>query len=453
MAPLFGCWCYYGSNILYRTGAIDLNRRPGRRLKPANLLGAPARGDAPGNWEDRFAMSDAIRMSDALNAAILSVAVISPDEELRKAAISALSECSKGSIQEFIAYPSALHEVPRVLGNSFDVVLVDLDSDPEYALDLVETIGNHNLAIAIALSAQTDPRLLLRCMRAGAREFLTLPLGRGDLAQALHRVSALRSSVHPGKTTDGKLLVFLGAKGGSGVTTLACSVAVSLAKDLKQRTLLIDLNLPLGDVAINLGIRPEHSIVSAFQNSGRLDSHLLSTLLVRHDSGLSVLAAPSELGLTYVSVDAIDKLLKVACEEFDFVVVDAGSVLDIQRKHLFGSSTTIYLVTQAGIAELRNSHRLISQLSATGGPRLEIVFNRYDARSLTIDDEHIARALTRPPDWKIPNDFAAVRRMQDTAIPLTEGNSPISRAIRKMTQSICGQPAAVPEKKKFSLFG
>jgi Flp pilus assembly CpaE family ATPase len=103
---------------------------------------------------------------------------------------------------------------------------------------------------------------------------------------------------------------------------------------------------------------------------------------------------------------------------------------------------------------LRNSHRLISQLSATGGPRLEILLNRYDARSQEIDEEHITKALTRPPDWKIPNDYAAVRHMQNTATPLTEGNSPISRAIRKMTQSICGQSADVQEKKKkFSLFG
>jgi pilus assembly protein CpaE len=292
-------------------------------------------------------------------------------------------------------------------------------------------------------------------MRAGAREFLTLPLERSDIANALHRVSALRPSTHAGKTTvDGKLLVFLGAKGGCGVTTLACSVAVSLAKDHKQRTLLIDLNLPLGDVAINLGIRPESSIVNAFQNAGRLDSHLLATMLTRHDSGLSVLAAPSELGLTYVSVDAIDKLLKVAREDFDFVVVDAGSVLDLQRKHLFDSSTTIYLVTQAGIPELRNSHRLISQLSGTGGPRLEIVLNRYDARSQEIDEEHITKALTRAPDWKIPNNYAAVRHMQNTATPLTEGSSPISRAIRQMTQSICGQATVQEEKKKkFSLFG
>jgi len=272
------------------------------------------------------------------------------------------------------------------------------------------------------------------------------------MAEAMVRASALLSTVRPPRKTEGKLLLFLGAKGGSGVTTVACNFAVSLAQDHKQRTLLIDLNLPLGDVAINLGIAAEHSIVSAFQNSNRLDSHFLSTLLARHDSGLCVLSAPSELAPTYVSVEAIDKLLEVARHEFDFVVVDAGSRLDLQSKHLFDDSATIYLVTQAGIPELRNSHRLISQLGAAGSPKLEIVLNRYDARSLEIDEEHIAKAVKRPVKWRIPNNYAAVRRMQNTATPLSEDGGQISRAIRTMTQSICGRPA-IPEKKKgFSLF-
>ena len=165
------------------------------------------------------------------------------------------------------------------------------------------------------------------------------------------------------------------------------------------------------------------------------------------------MAAPSELATTYVSVEAIDKLLEVARQEFDYVVVDAGSKLDLQRKHLFDDSATIYLVTQAGIPELRNSHRLVSQLSAAGSPKLEIVLNRYDSRNLEIDEEHITSALKRPANWKIPNNYAAVRRMQNTAIPLTEGGSHIARAIRQMTNSICGRPA-IPEKKRgFSFFG
>jgi pilus assembly protein CpaE len=269
----------------------------------------------------------------------------------------------------------------------------------------------------------------------------------------MDRASAQRVAVRPSKKASGRLFVFLSAKGGSGATTLACNYAVSLAKESRQKTLLIDLNLPLGDAAINLGIKAQYTIVSAFQNSSRLDSHFLSGLLVQHSSGLFVLAAPSELDTTYVSANAIDKLLQVACQDFDYVVVDAGSRLDLQRKHLFDESATIYLVTQVGIPELRNSHRLIAQLSAEGSPKLEIVINRYDPRSLEIDEEHITKALTRPAKWKIPNNYAAVRRMQNTATPITDEDSPISRAIRQMTLSVCGQPPIPEKNKKFSFFG
>jgi pilus assembly protein CpaE len=383
----------------------------------------------------------------------LSIAVISPDKHLRNAALTALGECHAGTIREFISYPPDLNDVSLSLGSKFDIIFVDLDSDPEYALDLVENICSRGMGTAIVYSTKADPDMLVRCMRAGAREYLMLPFAKEEISDALVRASALRLPAHLSNKTNGKLLVFLSAKGGSGATTLACNFAVSLAQESRQKTLLIDLNLPLGDAAINLGIQAPYSTASAFQNSSRLDAHFLAGLLVQHSSGLFVLAAPSELAPTYVSNDVIDKLLEVACQNFDYVVVDAGSRLDLQPKLLFAESATVYLVTQVGIPELRNSHRLIMQLSAKGSPKLEIVINRYDPRSLGIDEKHITKALTRPAQWKIPNDYAAVRRMQNTATPITEHNSPIARVIRQMALSVCGQPH-VPEdkKKKFSLF-
>lgn len=385
-------------------------------------------------------------------ASIMAVAVISPDLGRRNAATAALAGCQRGPMREFTSYPPNLDDIPQMLTRDFDVVMIDLDSDPEYALNLVKNISINGLATVIVFSEQTDADLLLRSMRAGAREFLTLPFHDDTLAEALERTLALRSAVRPTRRADGKLLVFISAKGGSGVTTLACNCAVSLAQDALKKTLLIDLNLPLGDAAINLGIRAEHSVVSALENFKRLDSSFLSSLLETHGSGLSVLAAPSELAPTHVSDDAIDRLLEVARQNFDFVVVDAGSRLDLQSTRVFDRSATIYLVAQIGIAELRNSNRLIARLTAAGGPKLEVVLNRYDPKNLEIAEEQITKALTRPPDWKIPNNYAAVRRMQNTAVSLMLDDSEISQAIRQMTSSISGQPATMGKKKGFSFF-
>jgi len=390
---------------------------------------------------------------DSFGSDALSIALIGPDEERRRAAAIALAGCQAGSFREFSSYPPSLDDVPRLMEHQYDVVIIDLDPNPEYALELVESICAKGPATVMIYSAKADPDLLVRCMRAGAREFLTLPFSHSTMAEALVRAAARRPA-RPAKKSGGRLLVFFGAKGGSGVTTVACNIAVALAQEKSETTLLIDLDLPLGDAALNLGIAAEYSTINALQNTARLDASFLSKLLTKHSSGVFVLAAPGKFPGYEATDEAIDRLISVARAEFDNIVVDAGSRLDLTNTALFKEATTVYLVTQAGIPELRNSNRLINQYFTGGRPKLEIVINRYEPRSLGMADEHITKALTRPANWKIPNDYAAVRRMQNTATPLVLEDSPISRLIHEMARSANGKSAPEPKKKKgFNLFG
>jgi pilus assembly protein CpaE len=394
--------------------------------------------------------------SDSTSSAgsdLLSIALIGPDEGRRKEAATALLLCDGTEVREYSTYPANLDEVPRLLEQRNDVIIIDLDSNPRFALELVESICANGSATVMVYSSKPDPDLLVRCMRAGAREFLTPPFVHATMAEALLRAQSRRTVVRAPRKTGGRLLVFLGAKGGAGVTTLACNFAVALAQESGQSTLLIDLDLPLGDAALNMGIVTEYSTVNALQEAGRLDPAFLNKLLTKHSSGVSVLAAPGKFPQFHATDEAINKLMAVARQEFDNVIVDVGARLDLTDTALFKDAFTIYLVTQAGIPELRNSNRLISQFFNIGSPKLEIIINRYEPRSMGVSDETITKALTRPANWKIPNDYAAVRQMQNTATPLALGDSPISRLIRQMATSICGQRATQPKKKGFRLFG
>jgi Flp pilus assembly CpaE family ATPase len=397
-------------------------------------------GSNPVNTESSSSYLDD-QYPDSFGTDVLSIALIGPDEDRRRAAASALTECQGSEIREFSSYPASLDDVPKLLEQHYDVILMDLDSQPEYALELVESICANGTSTVMVYSMKTDPELLVRCMRAGAREFLTLPFAQNTMAEALIRASARRPATRPPKKTGGRLLAFLGAKGGDGVTTLACNFAVSLAQESSESTLLIDLDLPLGDAALNLGIAAEYSTINALQNASRLDSSFLSRLLVKHSSGVSVLAAPGKFPKFDASDEDIDKLIAVARQDFDNVVIDMGSRLDLAGTSVFRDGSTVYLVIQASIAGLRNSNRLISQYFTTGVPKLEIVLNRYEHRTLGVAEDQITKALTRPANWKIPNDYAAVRRMQTTAIPLALEDSPISRLIRQMARTACDLPA------------
>jgi pilus assembly protein CpaE len=389
---------------------------------------------------------------DSLDVHVLSVALIGPDEQRRNAVARALAGSQANVTREFASYPS-LDDVPHLLENDYDVIIVDLDSDPEHALDLVEHICANSSATVMVYSAQADPELLVRCMRAGAREFLSQPIAPNTIAEALVRASVRRPTVRAPKKALGKLLIFAGAKGGSGVSTVASNFAILLAQESRKNTVLLDLDLPLGASALDLGIMTQFSTANALQNASRLDSNFLAKLLTKHSSGLSVLSAPDRYTAVNASDQTIGKLLTVARQDFDYVVVDAGSSMVSSYKSMLEGAAVVYLVTQVSVSELRNSNRLISEFFTLPMPKLEIVLNRFTPNTLGIDEENITKALTKPANWKIPSDYGTVQRAQNTATPLALGESSITAVLRQMARTACGLPPVADKKKRFSLFG
>jgi pilus assembly protein CpaE len=134
--------------------------------------------------------------------------------------------------------------------------------------------------------------------------------------------------------------------------------------------------------------------------------------------------------------------------------VDAGSSLATAEPLLLELADSIYLVTQVDVPSLRNANRLISHMDQMGASqrRVEVVVNRFDPRKMEIDEERIAKVLTRPLHWKVPNDFAGARRAQNTGKPLAFADSPVMRSLHQMARVACGKPADAGSKKKFGLF-
>jgi pilus assembly protein CpaE len=396
-------------------------------------------------------MSTSTQGRDTLDVHVMSVALIGPQEQRRKAVAHALAGSQANVAREFSSYPE-LDDVPQLLESDFDIIIVELDTDPEHALELIENICGNSSVTVMVYSTQADPELLVRCMRAGAREFLNQPISAGTIAEALVRASVRRPTVKPPKKALGKLFVFAGAKGGSGVSTIATNFAIMISQESQQNTLLLDLDLPLGVAALDLGITTQFSTANALQNASRLDSNFLSKLITKHSSGLSVLAAPDRYSSINATDEGIAKLLAVSRQDFEYVVVDAGSMTGSTYKTLLQGAAGVYLITQVSIPELRNSNRLISEYFTLPTPKLEVVLNRFTTNTLGIDDESITKALTMAPKWKIPNDYTTVQRAQNTATPLAQGDSAIARVIRQMARTACDLPPVAEKKKRLGIF-
>lgn len=384
-----------------------------------------------------------------MKSRFLSVGLVGANDANRLAITRELSGPEVGVLRDYYLQ----FDLNDLIGAKHDAVIVDLDQNVERALELVYELSKASVPTVMVYSAHGEADMTNRALGAGAHEFLILPLERGVVSGALVRAMARRPAT-ANLEEDGELFVFFGVKGGVGVTTIASNFAILLAQESGKKTLLIDFDLPLGDIALNLGLSGKYSTVDALENVTRLDAAFLSALLQPLGKDLSVLAAPGHFMQMEFQSKAIDKLIAVALENFEYVVVDSGSRLNFIETDLYRLAGTIYMVTQTGIPELRNANRLIGQFPSGGRPSLQVVVNRHAASFHRLDEQTITKALTRPVDWKVPNDYGTAIRMQSTASPLAFEDTPISRTIRQMAKAACGRvsPGETVEKKR-GLFG
>jgi len=205
----------------------------------------------------------------------------------------------------------------------------------------------------------------------------------------------------------------------------------------------------LGEVALGLGLTPQFSILDALRNEERLDKDFLMTLLARHTSGLAVLASPEQYTSYNPPSSGLLRLFGLLRHEFAFVVVDAGTAAGGTEETLLDLADTVYLVTEVSIPALRNARRLMSFIAGRDrNPHLEVILNRFDAKEIEIDENSATKALGRPVDWKIPNDFESVRTAENTGVPLAMKGSPISRVMGQMAVNAAGRPAHTVKKPR-----
>ena len=232
-----------------------------------------------------------------------------------------------------------------------EVAIIDLDSDDQKALGLIENMTRKfpNCSI-IAVSSRSEGQLILSAMRAGAREFLNSPIQIDELVSALDRVST--SLVGDGKSSkSGTVISVAGASGGVGTTSIAVNLACALAKNPDNNVVLVDLDLSLGDADVFLDMIPDYTLLDVAQNISRLDLALLRKSLTKHESGVYLLPRPVQLeDVETISSEDFKKVIGLLKASFSHLVIDLSktySRLDITSLQ---SSDHILLFDSTGLA-------------------------------------------------------------------------------------------------------
>lgn len=221
-------------------------------------------------------------------------------------------------------------------------------------------------------------------------------------------------------STAGMIVSFLGTKGGTGTTTLAVNCAADIRRLSNRSTVVVDLKSGPGDVALFLGLRPRHSLLTALDHLAWIDPMSLSRYVVEHDCGLHVLAAGDEFARPGPrDVDSIEQILRALNAIYDFVILDVGTSLMTAAVAL-QLSDSILLVANPDVPCLRNLQRLIDGVKAAGVPseRLQIVLNRASEFGV-LSTAQIERVLGLNITFSVSSDYRTVASAVNSGVPVS----------------------------------
>lgn len=289
-----------------------------------------------------------------------------------------------------------------------DICLIDFDRNRNRARVTAEKIHASFPEVAVfAVSGDSQPELIIQAMRSGCSEYLLKPMAPEQLLQSMARIAGRRKE----SQGAGRMAVFVGAKGGMGVTMVATHLGAILAKFYSRRTLLVDLHPAFGDAELYLGtLKSQYSFRDLAANADRLDTDLLQSFVVRHRSGLDLLTAPgSPRSPSRANPENISASIDFLRRCYEVVLVDCPAGVSEDTRQAIYRADEIYLIGVPEIAAVRNLARLLEYFGRSGQPegKIGVVINRWSKRN-TITDEQIEETIHAQISWKLPNQYFEV---------------------------------------------
>jgi pilus assembly protein CpaE len=340
-----------------------------------------------------------------------------------------------------------------------DVLLMDInmpDMDGIAATEIIrKTIPYTQIVI---LSIQNDPNYMRKAMLAGARDFLTKPPTIDELTAAIRRAGANAreermkapqvsgtQSARTGGTQlmgsrgGGKIISVYSPKGGSGCTTLATNLAISLNNE-DTTVVIVDANLQFGDVAVFLNEQGKYSILDLTPRADELDPEFVNSVTIRHSqSGIRILAAPMKPEQSdQVSSEQFSTVLNYLRNMYSYVIVDTASALQNITASVINNSDLLILLTTQDIPSIKNSRLFLDEIDALGFDRQHIIFvmNKFDKR-IGITAEKVSENLKQEIAAVIPFEERVIVSV-NRGIPflLVDKSRPLSRSILSLTEVV-----------------
>jgi pilus assembly protein CpaE len=213
----------------------------------------------------------------------------------------------------------------------------------------------------VAIGHINDVLLYRELLHRGVSEYLVAPL---KVLQVIEGISNIYSD--PGTGPVGQVIAFVGAKGGSGSSTVCHNTAFAIAGALRSDVVIADFDLPFGTAGLDFNQDPLQGIADALNTPERLDEMLLDRLLSRCSDHLSLFAAPGTLDRPYdIEPHSCETVLDVVRANVPWVAVDVPHLWTAWAKQVVLQADHVVITAMPDLANLRNAKNLIDQMKVS----------------------------------------------------------------------------------------
>jgi pilus assembly protein CpaE len=292
----------------------------------------------------------------------------------------------------------------------------------------------------VVVGRSNDVELYRELMRRGASEYLVAPLSPLQLIEV---ISGLY--LDPGAAPIGRVVAVVGARGGSGSSTLSHNIGWCIAEELHINTTVIDMDLPFGTVGLDFNDEASQGICDALSAPERLDDVLLDRLLIKRGEHLSLFTAPAILDREYeTSPDAFETVIDSVRQTIPCVILDLPHGWQPWIKAALLAADDVVIVATPDLTSLRNAKNIIDLVKGArpndAPPRL--VINQVGVpKRPEIPAKDFAETMGLDPSAIIPFDPALFGQAANNGQMVMEvaPKSPVTESLRQLCRAITGR--------------
>lgn len=327
------------------------------------------------------------------------------------------------------------HAVQREKPELLFVELANIAGRPAEWIGTVR--AGEEVPLIVAVHATPVPDEMISALRAGASEFLSLPI-RPGIFDAMDRISTTLESRQSSTVERGKMVGMLSAKGGCGATSLACHLSTALnAACAPGRVLLADLDHQSSSAHRVFRTGSRNRLGDAFDSVRRLNSSCWPEFVTPVSAGVDLVGgfaeAPAGARASPPEPWRIENLFRFLTRQYSWILADLGRHLNPVNWEFLQNIDELYIVTAPDVLALYQTRSILQTLTKHGfdKSRVRLILNRNQSSPQDFWVESIEKMFEMSILTVIPNDNSVLANLPRDRFEFP-ANSAFGRALTKL---------------------